>query len=180
MTFVAGAPCAKTISFARNVLTFLPRPAESRNNFTSNAEILKIVSLGERRVFTDLRRVWASSFAPVGPALTLSGSNDVIFQVNTCFGGIWGLAPTVNDQELWNGAFALAGPMLSSTNNSMPQTISCSIAGGNPIASPNGATRRTRFSCRPCNRRIGRRMSLAQVRAFGAADRARRVRTESP
>src|ERR1700733_864805 len=32
ITFVAGSPCAQTISFARNLLTSLPTPAESRNN----------------------------------------------------------------------------------------------------------------------------------------------------
>src|ERR1700728_3848782 len=57
MTFVARSPCAKTISLARNLLTFLPRPAESRNDFTSKVEPFETFSWGERRAFADLRRV---------------------------------------------------------------------------------------------------------------------------
>src|SRR4030095_13118837 len=56
MTFFAGSPCAKTVSFPRNLPTLLPRPVESRNNFTSNAGPLKLAFLRERRGLTGLRR----------------------------------------------------------------------------------------------------------------------------
>src|SRR6267143_784368 len=55
MTVLAGAPCAKTVSFFRNLPTFLPRPAESRNNFTSKAGLLEIALLGERGTLRDIR-----------------------------------------------------------------------------------------------------------------------------
>src|SRR6266403_3506228 len=55
MTVFAGAPCAKTVSFFRNSSTFLPRPAESRNNFTSKAGFLEFALLGERGTLRDTR-----------------------------------------------------------------------------------------------------------------------------
>src|SRR6266849_7022814 len=55
MTFVAGSPCAKTVSFARNLFTFLPRPAESRNSCTSNAGLLRFAWGEERRAFSSTR-----------------------------------------------------------------------------------------------------------------------------
>src|ERR1700720_2224609 len=55
MTVFAGAPCAKTVSFFRNLSTFLPRPAESRNNFTSKAGFLEFALLGERGTLRDAR-----------------------------------------------------------------------------------------------------------------------------
>src|ERR1700719_2329826 len=57
MTLCAGSPCAKTVSFPRNFPTFLPRPTESRNNFTSNKGLLKLAFLRERRRLTGLRRI---------------------------------------------------------------------------------------------------------------------------
>src|SRR5580765_8154393 len=57
MTPVAGSPCAKTISFALNLTTVLPRPVESRNDFASKARPLEDPFLGERRTFTGARRV---------------------------------------------------------------------------------------------------------------------------
>src|SRR6266568_9058635 len=57
MTSFAGSPCAKTISFPRNLPTFLPRPVESRNDFTSKTALLDLVFLGERRGLTVLRRI---------------------------------------------------------------------------------------------------------------------------
>src|SRR6266436_1855399 len=56
MTFLAGSPCPKTVSFPRNFSTFLLRPAESRNNCASNARLLEFAFLGERRTGTDARR----------------------------------------------------------------------------------------------------------------------------
>src|SRR4029077_11071227 len=56
MTFFAGSPCAKTVSFPRYLPTFLPRPVESRNNLTSNAGPPKLTFLRERRRLTGLRR----------------------------------------------------------------------------------------------------------------------------
>src|ERR1700676_2571968 len=56
MTFLAGSPCAKTVCFAANSATFLPRPAESRKNFRSNAGTLESAFLGERGTLTDTRR----------------------------------------------------------------------------------------------------------------------------
>src|ERR1700726_5287482 len=56
MTFFAASPCAKTVSFFRNLSTFLPRPAESRNNCTSKAELLEFSFLEERPALTDARR----------------------------------------------------------------------------------------------------------------------------
>src|SRR5712664_3021582 len=56
MTFFAGSPCAKMVSSPRNLSTVLPRPAESRNNFTSKARLLKFALGGERRTLTRTRR----------------------------------------------------------------------------------------------------------------------------
>lgn len=55
MTFLAGSPCEKTVSFALNLATVLPRPAESRNDFTSNAG-LDLAFLGEQRTLMDTPR----------------------------------------------------------------------------------------------------------------------------
>ena len=51
MTCFAGSPCLMTISFARNLATFLPRPAESRNNFTSKTGIPEFALLKEGGAF---------------------------------------------------------------------------------------------------------------------------------
>src|SRR5882724_11726366 len=56
MTVFAGSPCPKTVSFPRNSATFLRRPAESRNIFTSNAGIFVFAFFRERRTGTDERR----------------------------------------------------------------------------------------------------------------------------
>src|SRR5271154_1966017 len=56
ITFFAVSPCAKTISFLRNLATFLPRPVESRNNFTLKARLLDFFFLGKRRTPTDALR----------------------------------------------------------------------------------------------------------------------------
>src|ERR1700676_4242871 len=56
MTLFAGSPCAKTVSFPRNMPTFLPKPAESRNNCTSKTGLPKFAFLGERGALTDTRR----------------------------------------------------------------------------------------------------------------------------
>src|ERR1700752_2017283 len=56
ITFFAGSPWAKTVFFPRNCSTFLPRPAESRNNFTLKAGLLVFAFLGERRTLADTRR----------------------------------------------------------------------------------------------------------------------------
>src|ERR1700687_2346711 len=55
MTFVAGSPCTKTVSLARNLFTFLPRPAESRNNCTSKRAVLELALGGRRRTFPGTR-----------------------------------------------------------------------------------------------------------------------------
>jgi len=55
MTFLAGPPCEKTVSFLRKSTTFLPRPVESRNRFTSNWGLLELVFLRELRALTGLR-----------------------------------------------------------------------------------------------------------------------------
>src|SRR5260221_5871836 len=57
MTFVAGSPCAKTVSSLRNFSSFLPGPAEPRYNFTSNTAVLEFAFLGERRRLTGTRRL---------------------------------------------------------------------------------------------------------------------------
>src|SRR6266404_7505996 len=57
MTSVAGSPCAKTVSFPPNLETLLPRPAESRKNFTSNTGVLEFAFLEERETGTEARRV---------------------------------------------------------------------------------------------------------------------------
>src|SRR6267378_2946018 len=46
MTLFAGSSCAKTFSFPRNLPTFLPKPAESRNNCTSKAGLDSFAFLG--------------------------------------------------------------------------------------------------------------------------------------
>src|SRR6266850_5444625 len=56
MTLFAGSPCPKTVCLPRNSDTFLRRPAESRNDCTSNAGILEFPFLGEREALTDTRR----------------------------------------------------------------------------------------------------------------------------
>src|ERR1700731_3811314 len=56
MTLFAGSPCAKTFSFPRNLPTFLPKPAESRNNCTSKAGIDNFAFLEEQGAFMDTRR----------------------------------------------------------------------------------------------------------------------------
>src|SRR5580704_13847108 len=53
ITSRAGAPCAKTVSFARNLRITLPRPAESRNNFTSKVWLFEVGFWGERRTFAE-------------------------------------------------------------------------------------------------------------------------------
>jgi hypothetical protein len=58
-------------------------------------------------------------------------------------------------------------------NDVMPQTITCSICGGNKICLPEGTVWTTRFTCRRCSARICRRKDEALGRAFGAAERAR-------
>src|SRR6267378_7590832 len=57
MTSVAGSPCAKTVSFPPNLETFLPRPVESRKNFTSNTGVLECAFLEEREAGAETRRV---------------------------------------------------------------------------------------------------------------------------
>src|SRR5882672_5012648 len=57
MTSVAGSPCAKTVSFPPNLETFLPRPVESRKNFTSNTGVLECAFLEERETGAETRRV---------------------------------------------------------------------------------------------------------------------------
>src|SRR6266403_929982 len=57
MTSVAGSPCAKTVSFPPNLETFLPRPVESRKNFTSNTGVLEFAFLEERETGAETRRV---------------------------------------------------------------------------------------------------------------------------
>src|SRR4029077_16190819 len=44
MTFRAGAPCAKTVSFPRNLRTTLPRPAESRKACASKTGTFAFLS----------------------------------------------------------------------------------------------------------------------------------------
>src|SRR5580704_303534 len=61
MTFVAGSPCAKTVSFGSNLAIFVPSPAEPRNNFASNAGIRGSAFLGERRTAGDTRRTAESA-----------------------------------------------------------------------------------------------------------------------
>src|ERR1700722_19483850 len=56
MTFFAGFPCTKTVSFPRNSPTFLPRPAVSRNDFTSKAGSFEFAFGGLRRGLLDTRR----------------------------------------------------------------------------------------------------------------------------
>src|SRR5580693_5045727 len=56
MTLVAGSPCVKTVSFPANLATFRPSPAESRNDFTSNAEIFEFAAGEERRALLGTRR----------------------------------------------------------------------------------------------------------------------------
>src|SRR6266849_4020023 len=56
MTLFAGSPCPKMISLPRNSATLLRRPAESRNDCTSNARILNFPFLGERETLTETRR----------------------------------------------------------------------------------------------------------------------------
>jgi hypothetical protein len=55
MTFFAGPPWPKMISLPRNRSIFRPRPADSRNNFTSKTGTLGFAFLGERRTSTDTR-----------------------------------------------------------------------------------------------------------------------------
>src|SRR5580658_852774 len=56
ITFLAGSPCAKTGSFLPYSATFLPRPVESRNNFTSKARIPGFAFLLRRGTPTDTLR----------------------------------------------------------------------------------------------------------------------------
>src|ERR1700751_1641344 len=56
ITFFAGSPCAKTVSFARNLPTFLPKPVESRNSFTSKPGFFDFAFLGKRTTLTDTLR----------------------------------------------------------------------------------------------------------------------------
>src|ERR1700675_2083350 len=56
ITFFAGSPWAKMVFFPRNCSTFLPRPAESRNNFTLKAGLLVFAFWGGRRTLADTRR----------------------------------------------------------------------------------------------------------------------------
>src|ERR1700674_2333581 len=56
MTFFAGSPCEKTVSFPRNLSTVLRRPAESRNNCASKAVLPEFNFWGERGTLTDTRR----------------------------------------------------------------------------------------------------------------------------
>src|SRR4030095_2437101 len=65
MTFFAGSPCEKTVSFPSNLSTFLPRPAESRSEFTSNAGTLRFAFLWERRGLTGLRRTTEGTIAQI-------------------------------------------------------------------------------------------------------------------
>src|SRR5580700_8969925 len=58
-TFFAGSPCAKTVSLARNLATFLPKPAESRNNFTLNTGFRESAFLLERGALAGTVRTWA-------------------------------------------------------------------------------------------------------------------------
>ena len=48
ITFFAGSPCAKTVSFARDLAIFLPKRAESRKVFTLEAEVFALAFLDER------------------------------------------------------------------------------------------------------------------------------------
>src|SRR5579859_3738145 len=56
MTLFAGSPCEKTVSFASNSATVLPRATESRNNFTSKTGFLKFAFLGELWILIDTPR----------------------------------------------------------------------------------------------------------------------------
>src|SRR5689334_2872081 len=57
MTLFAGSPCAKTVSFPLNLVSFLPRPVESRNCCTSKAGLLKFSLGAGRRTAAGIRRV---------------------------------------------------------------------------------------------------------------------------
>src|SRR5580693_4580768 len=63
ITFFAGSPCAKTVSFPRNLATLLPRPAESRNNCTSKAGLLEFAFLAEGVTGTGTRRAAVDTIA---------------------------------------------------------------------------------------------------------------------
>src|SRR5580692_1361485 len=56
ITFLAGSPCAKTVSFLANLATFRPRPVESRNFFTSKTRVPEFPLFGRRRTGTDTLR----------------------------------------------------------------------------------------------------------------------------
>src|ERR1700735_47232 len=55
MTFLAGSPCANTVSFAPNLTTFLPRPVESRKNFRSKPSFLEFPFLTPFGIFAETR-----------------------------------------------------------------------------------------------------------------------------
>src|SRR5690242_20475263 len=57
MTLFAGSPCAKMVSFPRNLDTILPRPADSRNSCTSKTGRLESTVGGGRRSLAGMRRV---------------------------------------------------------------------------------------------------------------------------
>src|SRR5271156_1453933 len=61
ITFVAVSPCPKTVSFLRNLATFLPKPVESRNSFTLKARLLDFVFLGKRGTLPDALRAAAGT-----------------------------------------------------------------------------------------------------------------------
>jgi hypothetical protein len=59
MTLLAGLPCAKMVSFLRNVFIVLPRLVESRNTFTSKAGIFESAFWRQRRGLLGARRAAA-------------------------------------------------------------------------------------------------------------------------
>src|SRR5580693_3447440 len=57
ITCLAGSPWAKTVSFLSNVPTFLPKPVERRNCFTSKTRLLRVVRFAGRGALIDTLRL---------------------------------------------------------------------------------------------------------------------------
>src|SRR5580658_2304251 len=57
ITCLAGSPWAKTVSFLSNVPTFLPKPVESRNCFTSKPRLLRVARFRRRGALIETLRL---------------------------------------------------------------------------------------------------------------------------
>src|SRR5580692_2230052 len=74
ITCLAASPWAKIDSLRANLATFLPRPVESRNAFTSKTRLRELALFGGRETLIDTARladdtIGKNSMGPIGESV---------------------------------------------------------------------------------------------------------------